>query len=469
MELALLIDFGSTYTKVTAVDIWSETVLGTARSFSTVDTNIMEGFLRALQELEAAAGLRNPPYKYKLACSSAAGGLRMIAIGLIRDLTVEAAKRAALGAGARVAEVFAHELTAAELEKIEGQKPDIILLAGGTDGGNKEVLIHNACMLAGSKLISVPIVVAGNKGGADEVGEILARAGKDVRITENVMPELNVLNINPARETIRNLFLEKIVAAKGLAKAEGFIDRVLMPTPAAVLRAAELLATGYESEPGIGDLLVVDPGGATTDVHSIATGDPTKAGVTLRGLPEPFVKRTVEGDLGMRYSAKALLETAGVNRLAKSCRLTSEEVLGHIEKIEQDPGLLCTDETTKLIDDAIAYTALDIAVERHVGKLDVVYTPFGASYVQTGKDLTESGHLIGTGGVIVYHPNPGVIMKAALFDKDRPTVLKPMKPKALIDRKYIMAGMGLLAEVNPLVSLKIMKKYLIETEIPGTE
>ena len=108
MELALLIDFGSTYTKVTAVDLSADTVVGTARAFSTVETGIMEGFLTALQELETSAGLRNPPYKYKIACSSAAGGLRMIAVGLVPELTVEAAKRAVLGAGARVIDVFAH-------------------------------------------------------------------------------------------------------------------------------------------------------------------------------------------------------------------------------------------------------------------------------------------------------------------------------------------------------------------------
>lgn len=465
MEPVLLIDFGSTYTKVTAVDTFSETVLGTARSFSTVETNIMEGFLRALTELEASAGLRNPPYKYKLACSSAAGGLRMIAIGLVPDLTAEAAKRAALGAGARVTGVFTHELSKTELGKIEGQHPDIILLAGGTDGGNKEVILHNARMLAGSELIVAPVVAAGNKAAADEVGDILSKAGKDVMITENVMPELNVLNINPARETIRKLFLEKIAAAKGLKKAEEFVDRVLMPTPAAVMRAAELLSTGYESESGLGDLMVVDPGGATTDVHSVASGEPTRAGVSLKGLPEPFVKRTVEGDLGMRYSARALLETAGVKRLAKSCRLTAEEVEAHIGQIGRDPGLLCENEMQKLIDDAMAYTAVDIAVERHVGKLDIVYTPFGASHLQTGKDLTEIRYLIGTGGVIVFHPNPGIILKAALFDNARPTELRPITPKTLIDRKYIMAAMGLLAEVDPRAAIRMMKKYLMETDI----
>lgn len=461
MNLALLIDFGSTFTKIAAVDVDGDTVLATARAFSTVETNIMEGFFKALHELEYSAGLNNPPYNYKLACSSAAGGLKMVAVGLVADLTAEAAKRAALGAGARVVGVFSHELTGAEVGKIAAQRPDIILLAGGTDGGNRDVILHNAGQLAAANL-QVPVVIAGNKTAAEDIRTILTAAGIDARITANVMPELNVLNIDPARETIRHVFLEKIVAAKGLNKAEEFIDRVMMPTPAAVLKAAQLLSQGFEEEPGLGEILVVDIGGATTDVHSIATGEPSKAGVSLKGLPEPFAKRTVEGDLGMRYSAQALVESAGLSRVARNCLAAREDILAHLRDIAADPSLVSISDVAKQVDDALAFTAVDLAVERHTGSIETVYTPFGASYIQIGKDLTQAQVLIGTGGVIVYHRDPAEILRGALFNQERPTVLKPMEPKFFIDREYIMAAMGLLAEVQPLAALRIMKKYLRE-------
>jgi uncharacterized protein (TIGR01319 family) len=342
--------------------------------------------------------------------------------------------------------------------KIEEQRPDIILLAGGTDGGNREVILHNARQIAASTL-QAPVVAAGNKAAAEEIREILTSAGKEVRLTENVMPEFNILNINPARATIRQVFLEKIVAAKGLKRAEEFIDRVLMPTPAAVLAAAQLLSQGLEEEPGFGDLLVVDIGGATTDVHSIASGEPSKAGVSLKGLPEPFAKRTVEGDLGMRYSAQALLESAGLSRVARHCRASREDILGHLQNIAAEPGMISVNPIAKQVDNALAYTAVDLGVERHVGTVETVYTPFGASYIQTGKDLTLSEVLVGTGGVIVYHEDPAAIMRGALFEPDRPTVLKPIRPKTLVDGEYIMAAMGLLAEVRPICALRMMKKY----------
>ncbi|MCX7904683.1 MAG: glutamate mutase L, partial [Caloramator sp.] len=137
MDAALLIDFGSTYTKLTAVDLEKEEVLATAKDLTTVQTDIMIGFNNAFEKLKEKIDISKVNFVEKLACSSAAGGLKMIAIGLVPELTAEAAKRAALGAGARILGVYSYELTKHEMEEIVKKKPDIILLAGGTDGGNK--------------------------------------------------------------------------------------------------------------------------------------------------------------------------------------------------------------------------------------------------------------------------------------------------------------------------------------------
>ena len=293
MSHVLLIDFGSTYTKLTAVDVEKEEILGTARGITTVETDIMEGLQEGLDVLFAQTGKLE--FQRVLGCSSAAGGLKMVAIGLVPELTAEAAKRAALGAGAKVLGVYCNELSEYEIEEIAALKPEIILLAGGTDGGNKEVILHNARMLCTLGL-DVPVLVAGNKSVTPQVVGILSKVMTEVVHTENVMPRLGELNIDPARGAIRDLFLRRIIEAKGLNKANKFIDKMMMPTPAAVLKAAELLGTGTPHESGWGDLMIVDIGGATTDLYSIAKGEPKQPTVTMRGLPEPFAKRTVEGD-----------------------------------------------------------------------------------------------------------------------------------------------------------------------------
>jgi len=458
LQAVLLIDFGSTYTKVTIVDLAREEILGTARAGTTIETNIMEGLKAALAQIPEPVEGWN--FVRKLACSSAAGGLKMIASGLVKELTAEAARRAALGAGARVLQVFSYELTLQDLDKIIASKPDILLLAGGTDGGNKEVLLKNAEMLCALPS-SLPVVIAGNKAASGQAAEILKKHHRPVVVADNVMPELGVLSVESARLAIRDVFLTHIVQSKGLDKAEEFLERIMMPTPAAVLSAAELLAQGHGSELGIGELMVVDVGGATTDVHSLAQGDPSKPSVMLKGLPEPYAKRTVEGDLGMRYSSETLVEASG-RRLFDYLGWTEDQVAHQLSLCKEDPWRVPQTEEEAKFDVAMGRMAVGLAVDRHVGTLEVVYTPFGATYVQHGKDLTPLPVVIGTGGVLLYRPDALEILQGAVFNPAEPTILKPQNPVFYLDKEYILAAMGLLREVAPQVALRMMKKYVVK-------
>ncbi len=346
------------------------------------------------------------------------------------------------------------------MEDIDVLDPDIILLAGGTDGGNKDVLISNAKRLAGLEK-RTPVVVAGNKVVAQEAADLLNNQGFEAWVVDNVMPELNSLNIEPARLKIREIFLTKLVEAKGLAQAKTFVDGILMPTPAAVLNAAELLAVGTKEESGWGDLLVIDPGGATTDVHSVAEGAPNKAGIIWKGLPEPKVKRTVEGDLGMRYSAQSLLETAGDH--LNSLKIDQKNALEqYTNLIATDPDYLPVSPLEKALEKFLGGLAVEIAVERHAGYVEVIYTPFGTSMFQYGKDLTGVKHILGTGGVLVNNFYAREILNKALFNPKKPHVLKPRAPMFWLDRHYILATMGLLAEIDAAKSLRMLKKYIVE-------
>ena len=143
-DIRLLIDFGSTFTKVVAVDLDKVEVMAAARVPSTVETDITIGLEAALKEIAAKTGIAIRRSKKSLACSSAAGGLRMVCIGFVPELTSKAANHAALGAGAKVVGLYSYKLTSQEIEEIEKIAPDILLLSGGTDGGDEAVIIHNA-------------------------------------------------------------------------------------------------------------------------------------------------------------------------------------------------------------------------------------------------------------------------------------------------------------------------------------
>jgi uncharacterized protein (TIGR01319 family) len=452
-QTALLIDFGSTYTKLRAVDLDAARLIGTGQGPSTVRTDVRIGMRAALSDLEANLGTL-PRFRYRLASSSAAGGLRMVTIGLVRELTVEAARQAALGAGAKLVGTFVNKLTRGDVDAIVTLAPDIILLAGGTDGGNTEVVLHNAKMLAASK-IEAPIVYAGNRVAADEAREILAK--QSVMIADNVMPELDMLATDSAREAIRNIFIERIVHAKGIDLAQEMFDDVMMPTPAAVMEGARLLSDGDGSVAGLGELLVVDPGGATTDVHSIASGA-SKTGALQKGLPEPRVKRTVEGDLGMRHSAASVVEAAGAERIAEQAHIPVKDVTAMLAHIAQNIEMIPQTPVERAFDRALLATAIELAVRRHAGTIETVYTALGPATVQRGKDLSGIEIVVATGGAPIHLGEHDALLEAMRAAPSDPHSLRPRAPRLYVDRDYMLFGVGLLASVEPQAALALARR-----------
>ena len=276
------------------------------------------------------------------------------------------------------------------------------------------------------------------------------------------MPRLNVLNIDNARDCIRNIFLNNIIVAKGIKKIEGEIDRLILPTPESVLRAATLLADGYMREAGLGEIVLVDIGGATTDMYSICSASAKRSDVVIKGLEEPYAKRTVEGDLGMRYSALGVLnslteEEIKLINLDENVDLVKELNYRH-EHVDSIPE----NEEQAHIDVIMGRICVDKAMGRHAGKMEEAYTPMGMLYNQTGKDLSKINYVIGTGGVLVHNDNPQKILSAVEYTLSKGLELRPRSPRYMLDKDYILSAMGLLAEIDPLLSLKIMKKNIVK-------
>ena len=454
----LTADFGSTYTKLTAIDAAKAQILATSTAFTTIETDVMEGYNNALQLLEEQIGKFD--YNQLLCCSSAAGGLKMVALGLVPELTAKAAKMAASSAGAKVVKTYSFEISKTEQDEIFTIDPDLILLCGGTDGGNKEVIISNA-----KKLCQIDrnfsTIVAGNKSAASEVEAVYNESGKDFVITENVMPEFNKLNIEPAKQKIKELFISKIIDAKGLHKVQQMANSEIIPTPLAVLNGCELLSKGTATTKGIGDLMAIDIGGATTDVYSISAGTPTFENAMIKGLPEPYNKRTVEGDLGMRYSLGSLADEIDIDALSNEIKVDRDVIDKWIDTCKAFPNTLAKENSAhQTIEEGLAKYALKMAVERHTGKVETTFTPFGQMYIVSGKDLTEVELVVGIGGVLVNAENPNNILEGSKADKQNLMSLKPKSPKYLLDKKYIFASMGLLCSLDAELALAIMKKEI---------
>jgi uncharacterized protein (TIGR01319 family) len=458
----LFIDIGSTYTKLAVTDMEDMRFIAAASSPTTVE-DVGEGFQKALGiliEKDVPPSLMEKRY----ASSSAAGGLRMIAIGLVPSLTVEAARRAALGAGAKVVRSFSFKLTRSQVDEIIAKQPDIVLLAGGTDGGDEITILHNARAIAKSSL-AVPVVMAGNSKVTDEIAAIFETEGKYLRITDNVMPEMNKLNIEPVREVIREIFIERIIVAKGLNKINAYIDGITLPTPLAVLEAVKTIRDVSGQ-----DVMIIDIGGATTDVHSAAYGLPTDSKVALKGLPEPFAKRTVEGDLGVRHNISSIVEEAGndvfMDLMAGYGHGNAElKVHETLDMWSRKTECIANGEFEKCLDSQLAFCAAKIATGRHVGFLEQIWTPDGKLLIQYGKDLTGVSVLIGTGGPLINSEEPEKILKGAMFEGENPFLLKPKQPKCYVDKRYALFALGLLNTVDQTAAKQLASNYLKEMEV----
>lgn len=459
MNCYLLLDFGSTYTKLTLVDIDNQEIVTTANDYTTVETNIIEGYNKACEKIREKLDMSKINIKRVLACSSAAGGLKMVAIGITPEYTVEAAKRAALGAGARILKVYKYLLSDDDIEDIENRNPDIILLSGGAEDGNKKYIIRNAEKL--TKINNkIPIVVSGNTFAYDEIKEIFKERNiYNYQMTENLMPDVNMIEPVPVREVIRKIFMNHITNAKGMRDVTKVADKVLMPTPTAVLNAAQLLAKGINSMDGVEKLIIADVGGATTDIHSVGEGFSKESKFFYEGLVEPYVKRTVEGDLGMRYSAISLYECLGKEKFKKYLDDENVNIDEEFNKRKLNVFMIPSNQQERDFDTSMAKACVNIAIKRHSGRIRESYLNGRNVIMQRGKDLRDVKVVIGTGGVIVNNDKPRDILETSILDCSE-KILSPKNPDFYLDEKYILSAMGLLATEKPEVALKILKDNL---------
>jgi uncharacterized protein (TIGR01319 family) len=268
------------------------------------------------------------------------------------------------------------------------------------------------------------------------------------------MPEIGKIDSAPCNQQVRNIFVKSIVEAKGIGRARQVVKDVIMPTPSAVLSAARLFSEGCDEDTGLGELVVVDPGGATTDIHSIAEGKPAMGGVVMRGLPEPYVKRTVEGDLGVRHNIATLLELRQSRHNLPGCGFEiTDEMLPAVEQLPET-------EREQALDYMLAAVSVEIAMERHAGVIESIYGPTGEMFVQYGKDLTGVRSVVGTGGPIIFSTGPRSILERVLFRAEAPHILRPKSPAFYVDERYILFGAGLLAQADPAAALALMRRYV---------
>lgn len=398
------------------------------------------GVDQATADLQANSGLEVGDPEI-LVNSSAAGGLRMTVHGLTHGMTARAAREAALGAGAIVKLVTAGRLTDSDLDEIRSIRPNIILLAGGVDFGEQEVILRNAERLASLQL-NLPVLYAGNSAIRRPVRKIFEAAGIETLLADNVFPDVDVLNIEPVRHLIHEAFNRHIIHAPGMARLEEMTHRSILPTPGAVLRGAELFAEA------LGDCLVLDIGGATSDVHSVTDGSLEWTSKMIE--PEPRAKRTVEGDLGVYINARNIVELA--DDPVWATRLPDLQAVPRTEQELELTGWLCA-------------RAVEIASRRHAGVITDLFTATGRRQIVKGKDLTAVKWLIGTGGALTRIPGGEAVLRAVCQEPGK-YLLPPPEVRVVIDRDYLFSALGTLAGAYPEDVKATFRRWVESAPLP---
>ncbi|GAB2875808.1 glutamate mutase L [Nocardioides pacificus] len=468
------VDFGSTFTKAALVDLTQARIVAAASHPTTIDTDVLDGYDACLASLaEHDPRARDAEV---LACSSAGGGLRIAVVGNEELVTAEAGRRVALSSGGTVVAVLAAGRGDDLAAGVESSRPDVVLLTGGTDGGNAEPLLACARQLVDAGWRG-PVVVAGNVEARDDVAAILGAAGTPYVLADNVVPRIGILAPDSARAAVREVFLAHVIGGKHLSARADFVAMVQGATPDVVLTGVELLARGLQRDEvtgegagegtghdGIGDVVVVDVGGATTDVHSVVEVDPDTGlvetapggvGLSREVVATTPVTRTVEGDLGMRWSAVSTLEAAVAEGLEVPDGLARAAAARR-----DDPSLVPTDSAGADDDEAIARAAVQLAMRRHAGRSRVRLGDDGRVLERTGKDLREVALLIGSGGVL-RHGRPGVAGRvlAASTGTDVPGGWQlPRAPRVVVDTDYVLAAAGLLAARHPEAAHRLVRR-----------
>jgi len=445
--VVVCVDVGSTFTKAAAIGV-DGGVLANAQHTTTSGTDVLEGLDAAVTGL----GVGRVPDSSIVACSSAGGGLRLAVVGQERVISAEAGRRVALSAGARVVAVHAGPLDGAGIAELLAARPDVVLVVGGTDGGDTEVLLHNARLL-GRCALRVPVVLAGNADASTEAGALLGARRRVVLPTANVIPRIGVLHPGPARRAIREVFITHVIGGKGLSTGRRFARLVACATPDAVLAGIEVVAEVVAAAPGAGgDVMALDIGGATTDVYSVLAPDdqaPEEAVETL------WHGRSVEGDLGMRWSAQDVVAAALSERLLEAASGTTG---GPAEALAAAAALRRADVGF------LPATAVEVADELELARLAAVVASrrHARPGAEGSRNLTHVGLLIGSGGVL-RHADPAAargVLDAVLTDYAGGWRL-PERARVMVDRRYLLAPIGLLELTGRPAEARALAEELI--------
>jgi uncharacterized protein (TIGR01319 family) len=495
-EYIFITDIGSTTTKGLLIKYDTRNnrynFVAQADAYTTVekpyeDVNI--GVRNAVKNIENICSIRILdqhsrfliPY---LTTSSAGGGLQILVCGLTRVDTGKNAEITALGAGGIVLRTFTIDDGLKDFERIKviiDLNPDMILVAGGYDGGSNTAILRFIQMMILARPrnrfdhdVKVPLIYCGDTNMQKYIKSMLPDHFI-VSCTENIRPDFQTFNYEPAKQKIHEVFKDSVMEhAPGYSLLKQLTTTDIRPTPTAVEQMLKLYVEKHKE-----NLIAIDMGGATTDIYSYIKGS---------------FHRTVSANVGLSFSMANILASVLKDRSIKELTdylppsYTEDNIRNYINNKTLNPSYLPTSDPERYLEQMCAVLGFELSLSQHLemnfnnlrndffDRIDSVFSFLTVEYWKKmlSRDeyceecynidqhnkfyMSDIQTILGSGGVIAY---------ANSREEQIYMLNEGLKPygitKIVIDKPFKISHMGILSFADPENALEMFERECLET------
>jgi hypothetical protein len=370
---------------------------------------------------------------------SAGPAMKTVVVGLLDDVSLESTQRLARSTYARVVDTIGLN----DARKPEGQidnlvrlRPDLILIAGGTDGG-AERSVQRLMEIVGLACYLLPVdkrpalLFAGNQKLAAEVKKSLLPLTSSFSISPNLRPGIDTEDLQPAQRALTDLYIQvRRSQMNGVDELNTWAGNTLMPTASAEGRIIRFLSQVYDSSKGI---LGVDLGASAVTVAAAFGGE-----LTLGVYPQ----------LGLGEGLANLLRYTSVEDILKwiPFEIPAETVRDYLFQKSIYPASLPATPEDLSIEQAVARQSLHVALNsagrdfpRKVRRAAFGLTPYFEP-------------ILGAGSVVTRAPTLGQGL-LILLDAIQPVGITTV----ILDQNNLLPALGAAASRNSILPIQVLE------------
>ena len=456
-ESILVVDVGMITTRAILFDIVDGRYRFVAKGAAATTAfapyrNIAEGVRLALDNLQSVTGRVLIGANQQLiipspgdgsgvdrfaATISAGDPLKIVVVGLLEDVSAESARRLAHSTYSEVLQTISlndHRKHDARLNLIIRARPDLLLIAGGTNGGASKSLmslmetIGLACYLL-PESNRPDVLFAGNQSVGDDV-KLSMEGLTTVHLAPNIRPTLELERLDAAQAAVASYYIdERVNRLPGAEELKAWAGEGMMPSATAFGRVVRFLSAFLRDKKGV---LGVDLGASA---------------VTVSAALDSELSLSVYSHLGLSSGAAKLLEHISVEEILRwaTIEISSKELQEYLLNKSLHPQTVPATLDEMQIEQAIARQLLREAIR-------LARPGFPAKLLQIGDgSLPSFEPILATGSILTNAPGPA---SSALLLLDG---LQPVGITTLVlDQNQIASAVGAAAVFSPLLAVQVM-------------